>query len=86
MQCFCKSDCTHALNKGAAKSKVVAGLCKMMAGKIEELLNKNNQVLLVGGSSSNKIMVKYLKESGLNVISRLTAIALKLWERIVALK
>lgn len=67
---FCKSDCTHALNKGAAKSKVVAGLCKMMAGKIEELLNKKTkaQVLLVGGSSSNKIMVKYLKESGLNVI------------------
>ncbi|HHW23300.1 MAG TPA: CoA activase [Clostridiaceae bacterium] len=67
---FCKSDCTHALNKGAAKSKVVAGLCRMMAGKIEELMTKKNraQVLLVGGSSSNRIMVKYLKDSGLNVV------------------
>jgi len=35
---FCKSDCTHATNKGVPKSKVTAGLCKMMAGKILELL------------------------------------------------
>lgn len=67
---FCKSDCTHALNKGAAKSSVVAGLCRMMAGKIEELLDRkdNRKVLLVGGSSSNRIMVNYLKESGLDVV------------------
>ncbi len=66
---FCKSDCTHALNKGAAKSNVAAGLCKMMAGKIVELLDDKTQseILLVGGSSSNKIMVGYLKEAGLNV-------------------
>jgi len=67
---FCKSDCTHALNKGAAKSSVVAGLCRMMAGKIEELLDRkdNRKVLLVGGSSSNKVMVKYLEESGFDVV------------------
>ncbi len=66
---FCKSDCTHALNKGAAKSNVVAGLCKMMADKIIELLKgeDKSKVILVGGSSSNKIMVGYLKEAGLDV-------------------
>jgi len=67
---FCKSDCTHALNKGAAKSSVVAGLCKMMADKITELLKDETQskVILVGGSSSNRIMVEYLREAGLDVI------------------
>jgi activator of 2-hydroxyglutaryl-CoA dehydratase len=37
---FCKSDCTHATNKGIPKSKVTAGLCNMMASKILELLKK----------------------------------------------
>ena len=37
---FCKSDCTHATNKGIPKSQVTAGLCKMMANKILELLKK----------------------------------------------
>lgn len=66
---FCKSDCTHALNKGAPKAHVVAGLCKMMAGKIVELLKKDDpgQVLLVGGSSSNHVMVTYLKEAGFTI-------------------
>ena len=35
---FCKSDCTHALNKGVAKSEVASGLALMMAEKVEELL------------------------------------------------
>lgn len=67
---FCKSDCTHALNKGAPKSRVVAGLCKMMAGKITELLKGRNpgNVLLVGGSASNHIMVRFLKEEGLDIV------------------
>lgn len=66
---FCKSDCTHALNKGAAKANVVAGLCKMMADKITELLkgDAESKVMLVGGSSANKIMVGYLKDAGLDV-------------------
>ncbi len=38
---FCKSDCTHATNKGVAKSKVTAGLCKMMADKILEFARRN---------------------------------------------
>lgn len=66
---FCKSDCTHALNKGASKARVVSGLCKMMAGKIVELLKQDDpgNVLLVGGSSANRIMVEFLKSAGLNV-------------------
>ncbi|NLU33055.1 MAG: CoA activase, partial [Clostridiaceae bacterium] len=66
---FCKSDCTHALNKGAPKSRVVSGLCKMMAGKITELLKGDDPgtVLLVGGSASNHIMVRFLEEEGINV-------------------
>lgn len=67
---FCKSDCTHALNKGAPKSQVVAGLCRMMAGKIIELLKGGDPgtVVLVGGSASNHIMVRFLEEEGLDVI------------------
>ena len=37
---FCKSDCTHATNKGVPKERVTAGLCLMMAGKILELVKK----------------------------------------------
>ncbi|HPO49375.1 MAG TPA: BadF/BadG/BcrA/BcrD ATPase family protein [Spirochaetota bacterium] len=32
---FCKSDCTHALNKGESIADVAAGLAKMIAKKIE---------------------------------------------------
>jgi len=37
---FCKSDCTHALNKGIPKAQVVAGLSRMLAGKALELLRR----------------------------------------------
>ncbi|MGE5404520.1 MAG: acyl-CoA dehydratase activase [Candidatus Saccharibacteria bacterium] len=59
---FCKSDCTHALNKGAPKESVVAGLCEMMAAKILELLNKAeyHRVLVVGGTSDNTVMLDFL--------------------------
>ena len=59
---FCKSDCTHATNKGIAKSKVTAGLCKMMANKIMELLKKveRRNIMIVGGTSGNKMMIEYL--------------------------
>jgi activator of 2-hydroxyglutaryl-CoA dehydratase len=40
---FCKSDCTHALNKGVPHSEVTAGLAMMMAEKVEELLKKVNR-------------------------------------------
>lgn len=61
---FCKSDCTHALNKGIPKGQVVAGLAMMMAGKIVELLKKlpKKSVMLVGGSSRNGTMIHYLQE------------------------
>ena len=59
---FCKSDCTHALNKGIPKGQVVAGLAQMMAAKVVELLKKlpKKSVMLVGGSSRNKTMIHYL--------------------------
>jgi len=62
---FCKSDCTHALNKGKDKGEVAAGLCRMMAGKIVELLQKAQarNVLMVGGVSSNRVVVDYVRES-----------------------
>lgn len=61
---FCKSDCTHALNKGVNKGSVVAGLCKMMATKVVELLenSEGKRVWLVGGTSKNSVMVDYLRE------------------------
>lgn len=67
---FCKSDCTHALNKGAPKSRVVSGLCKMMAGKIVELLKgtEPGPIILVGGCAANRIMVKFLEEEGLRIV------------------
>ncbi|MEA3339826.1 MAG: acyl-CoA dehydratase activase, partial [Chloroflexota bacterium] len=59
---FCKSDCTHATNKGVPKSKVTAGLCKMMADKILELLKKvkRQHIMLTGGTALNQMMVEYL--------------------------
>lgn len=61
---FCKSDCTHALNKGIEKPKVIAGLCEMMADKVIELINKTSykKVLFIGGTSHNKVMLHYLNE------------------------
>jgi predicted CoA-substrate-specific enzyme activase len=61
---FCKSDCTHALNKGIPKEQVVDGLSVMMAGKISELLKKlpKTSVMLVGGCTRNQAMIHYLQD------------------------
>ena len=61
---FCKSDCTHALNKGALKERVTAGLCEMMAVKVLELLKKteHHRVMIVGGASANTAMVNLIKK------------------------
>jgi len=61
---FCKSDCTHALNKGIDKGLVVSGLCKMIADKTIELLakQKSDKILLIGGVSHNKTVVRFIKE------------------------
>lgn len=60
---FCKSDCTHALNKGVEKEAVVAGLARMMAGKCLELLRKmpSEKVALIGNCSRNSFMVRELR-------------------------
>ena len=61
---FCKSDCTHALNKGIPKEQVVDGLSVMMAGKISELLKKlpKTSVMLIGGCTKNQAMIHYLQD------------------------
>ncbi|MFX4262712.1 acyl-CoA dehydratase activase [Pelotomaculum propionicicum] len=61
---FCKSDCTHALNKGAQKERVTAGLCEMMAVKVLELLKKTERqrVMIVGGASANTAMIDFIKK------------------------
>jgi len=68
---FCKSDCTHATNKGIPKSKVTAGLCNMMTNKILELLKKveRQNIMIAGGTARNQMMIKYLAQeiSGLIV-------------------
>ena len=67
---FCKSDCTHALNKGIKKEFVVAGLSDMMAGKIAELVtraehqngHKKDPAVLRGGGTTHKYLkLAYLK-------------------------
>lgn len=59
---FCKSDCTHALNKGEPKENIAAGLCCMIADKIADLIKDlpRERVLLVGGGSLNTAVVKLL--------------------------
>ncbi len=61
---FCKSDCTHATNKGIPKSQVTAGLCKMMANKILELLKKveRKNIMVTGGTAQNRVMIEYLRQ------------------------
>jgi len=60
---FCKSDCTHALNRGEPITDVTAGLCRMIAGKILEIIDKvpHERVLLVGGTARNHAVLKYLR-------------------------
>ena len=61
---FCKSDCTHATNKGIPVGRVTAGLCRMMAAKVLELLKsvEKKNVMVIGGTVRNRVMVGYLAE------------------------
>ncbi len=61
---FCKSDCTHALNKGTPIGRVCAGLGNMMAEKIVELLRgmETQAVMLVGGVTKNRYVVGQLRK------------------------
>ncbi len=59
---FCKSDCTHATNKGVQKSKVASGLCRMIADKILNLLKKveKRNIMFTGGTMQNRMITEYL--------------------------
>ncbi|KUK92928.1 MAG: CoA-substrate-specific enzyme activase, putative [Thermotogales bacterium 46_20] len=61
---FCKSDCTHALNKGTPKEVVLNGLGKVMSDKIWELMHRAGvrKILLVGGSTRNRLMLRHLRK------------------------
>jgi len=60
---FCKSDCTHALNKNIPIGRVSAGLCRMMAEKILDLLEKvpNKRIIATGGVTHNSVIMDMLK-------------------------
>ncbi len=60
---FCKSDCTHALNKGEPIENIAAGLCTMVADKITGLIKDMpcERVMLVGGGTLNNAVVKILR-------------------------
>lgn len=62
---FCKSDCTHAMNNGVPKAQVIAGLCRMMTGKVIELIKKSRaqRTALVGGVSRNRVLLSMLRET-----------------------
>ena len=59
---FCKSDCTHALNKGEPRENIVAGLCVMMADKLCEIIKdvRSEHVGIIGGGSLNRAMIDIL--------------------------
>ncbi|MBX3042101.1 MAG: activase [Candidatus Kapabacteria bacterium] len=67
---FCKSDCTHALNKGTPKDEVASGLALMISEKIEELINKapKGKVMLVGGVTKNSTVMDFLTKKGIEYI------------------
>ncbi len=62
---FCKSDCTHALNKGTPAGKVAAGLCEMIAGKVLDLLDKSpgTNIIAVGGVTKNSVIMNMLRKN-----------------------
>lgn len=61
---FCKSDCTHALNKGVSKELVLNGLGKVMAERILDLMHqaKVKKIMLVGGTTRIEVMLSYLSK------------------------
>ncbi len=67
---FCKSDCTHALNKGTDKGQVVAGLAKMMAQKILDLAKQQGirRLLLVGGCAENQALLHFISQAGVEPV------------------
>jgi|WetSurMetagenome_2_1015567.scaffolds.fasta_scaffold01385_1 predicted CoA-substrate-specific enzyme activase len=66
---FCKSDCTHALNKGEPIENIAAGLCSMVSEKIADLIKDLpcDSVMLVGGGSLNTAVVDILAKRFLSL-------------------
>ncbi len=69
---FMKSDCTHRLNKGqATKDDIVLSLSRVMAGKVTDFLARaridEGRVLLSGGVSRNRHIVRFIRERCPNV-------------------
>ncbi len=67
---FCKSDCTHALNKGIPKPNLLSGLCVMIADKIDELIKElaDSNIMLIGGGTNNTLLIDIIKKRYSNVI------------------
>jgi predicted CoA-substrate-specific enzyme activase len=64
---FMKSDCTHRLNKReASKAEIVVSLSDVMATKVVDFLKRakiqKGRVLLTGGVTQNKHIVRFIKE------------------------
>ncbi|MCU0847710.1 MAG: acyl-CoA dehydratase activase [Spirochaetes bacterium] len=64
---FMKSDCTHKLNKGeATKDEIVLSLSDVMATKVVDFLRKarikKGRVLLSGGVTKNRFIVKFIRD------------------------
>jgi predicted CoA-substrate-specific enzyme activase len=69
---FMKSDCTHRLNKGESTTGDIAlSLTKVMADKVSEFLTKarirDGRVVLVGGVTRNRFIVRFLAEAWADV-------------------
>jgi len=60
---FCKSDCTHALNKGIPADRVAAGLGNMIADKAIEILGTlpRRDIMVVGGVTNNEAVMERLR-------------------------
>lgn len=60
---FCKSDCTHALNKGVPTDRVLAGLGNMIADKVLEILGAvpRRDIIAVGGVTKNDYVMEQLQ-------------------------
>ena len=60
---FCKSDCTHALNKGIPSDRVTAGLGNMIADKALEVLGTipRHDIMVVGGVTKNAYVMDQLR-------------------------
>ena len=61
---FCKSDCTHALNKGIPVDRVLAGLGNMIADKALEILGAlpRRNIIVVGGVTNNTYVMDRLRD------------------------